>query len=138
MLLMSSGPVNQKQSMCMGRYKKIPGFSVEYKPVWKHEQHSRYLCSVDNQWMVSDCFKEDSCLEVLQPYIIYKSSFIPLQCVLKQVTDTPGVPGDNRIKHGSKSATSTRPDDVPKGKWMFYGDNKWITDADLNVYSSYD
>merc|ERR1712126_319384 len=105
MLLMSSGPVNQKQSMCMGRYKKIPGFSVEYKPVWKHEQHSRYLCSVDNQWMV---------------------------------TDTPGVPGDNRIKHGSKSATSTRPDDVPKGKWMFYGDNKWITDSELNVYSSYD
>ena len=65
MLLMSSGPVNQKQSMCMGRYKKIPGFSVEYKPVWKHEQHSRYLCSVDNQWMVSDSFKEDSYQEVL-------------------------------------------------------------------------
>ena len=65
MLLMSSGPVNQKQSMCMGRYKKIPGFSVEYKPVWKHEQHSRYLCSVDNQWMVSDSFKVDICLEVL-------------------------------------------------------------------------
>ena len=42
------------------------------------------------------------------------------------------------MKHASKSATSTRPDDVPKGKWMFYGDNKWITDPDLNVYSSYD
>ena len=58
MLLMSTGPVNQKQSMCMGRYKKIPGFSVEFKPVWKHEQHSRYLCSVDNQWMVIDLFNE--------------------------------------------------------------------------------
>ena len=61
-----------------------------------------------------------------------------LRKCFNQVTDTPGVPGDNRVKHASKSATSTRPDDVPKGKWMFYGDNKWITDPDLNVYSSYD
>ena len=53
MLLISAGPANTSQTDCMGRYKKVNGFMLEHKPVWKHEKSGKFLCSVDNQWMVS-------------------------------------------------------------------------------------
>merc|ERR1712136_363643 len=93
LLLMSSGGAGQKQASCMGRYKKIDGMTVEYKPVWIHEdlegdqQKDRYVVMSDGFWVV---------------------------------TDTPHKPGSNRIKYQAKTTDIDSPCQVPKGQWMYY------------------
>merc|ERR1712062_461012 len=44
MLLVSKGDeVNKFFASSLGRYEKVLGMTLEYKPVWKHETNERYL-----------------------------------------------------------------------------------------------
>merc|ERR1712150_7032 len=111
MLLVSKGDeVNKFFASSLGRYEKVLGMTLEYKPVWKHETNERYLVMNLDRWVV---------------------------------TGTPHKPTDGGfIKYQDKTPGANRPDQLPKGKWMYFkrenGNKIWYSDTSFNIYSSFD
>ena len=140
MLLTSGGEASDIQSRCMGIYRKLKGSQYNHRPIWKHETNERYICFLENQWVVSrSVHGKNQAKTAISVFFISYTIFNSYYCT-HQVTRVPNIAGNQviNIKYDFETPNSYSPDKVPTGKWMYFDGETWLLDATMNIYSSRD